>query len=187
MDDLQKIRAAIAIMEKKTSLRQVALQSGINYITLRNIKSGKSGRVTDGVIARFNAFEAQFAASPESTTVRRGRKPASAASPEKPGRKAKVALKAGKAPAPVKRVLVAKPKVKAKLAPKPKAKPKAKAKGRPAAPKAISPVAAVKSPDLASSLLGGTLTKEIRMAEARLDFLKQLQKLESDFLRKIGK
>jgi hypothetical protein len=189
MDDLQKIRAALVVMEKKTSLRQVAIQSGINYITLRNIKSGRSGRVTDGVITRFAAFEQQFAAAPEATTVRRGRKAAAAPAPTpvKAGRKAKAVVEptvAVEAPAPVKVVGKAKPAA--------KAKPAVKAKGRPAAPKAVAPKAVAPKPvaslpEPSTSLLGGTLTKEIELAEARLDFLKQLQKLEADFLKKIGK
>lgn len=199
MDELQKIRAALAVMAKHISLRQVAIQSGINYITLRNIKSGKSGRVTDSVAERFVKFQEKFSASPAAVAAGRVSKAkaapaeAPAPAPKKRGPKPKAAAPVAAA-APKKRG----PKPKAapvEVAPAPKKpgpKPKAAvakkkvvrtAKAKPAAPKA-APAAL---PEVSLSLLGGTLTKEIAMAEARLDFLKELQKLEADFLRKIGK
>jgi hypothetical protein len=191
MDELQKIRAALAVMEKHTSLRQVSIQSGINYITLRNIKSGKSGRVTDSVAARFNKFQEKFAASPDAVASPRMRKATAAPAPaaKKPGPKPNAAgkkpgpkPKAAAAPAPAPSPVAAAPK-------KPGPKPKAgrKKAGRPAKSAVVSTPAPLPAAVPVSSLLGGTLTKEIAMAEARLDFLKQLQKLEADFLRKIGK
>lgn len=188
MDELQKIRAALAVMEKHTSLRQVSIQSGINYITLRNIKSGKSGRVTDSVAARFNKFQEKFAASPNAVASPRTTKaaPAPVASTpasKKPGPKPKTA---GKKPGPKPKAETAPAPVAAKK-PGPKPKARRKAAGRPK--KAVPASAPAPQPANlpVSGLLGGTLSKEIAMAEARLDFLKQLQKLEADFLKKIGK
>lgn len=188
MDELQKIRAALAVMEKHTSLRQVSIQSGINYITLRNIKSGKSGRVTDSVVARFNKFQEKFAASPNAVASPRPTKaaPAPAASApasKKPGPKPKTA---GKKPGP-KPKAVAAPAPAAPKKPGPKPKPGRKAAGRPKKAVPVSAPAPQPANLPVSGLLGGTLSKEIAMAEARLDFLKQLQKLEADFLKKIGK
>jgi outer membrane biosynthesis protein TonB len=191
MDELQKIRAALAVMEKHTSLRQVSIQSGINYITLRNIKSGKSGRVTDSVAARFNKFQEKFAASPAAVASPSKRNAAAPPPPtpaaKKPGPKPKAA---GKKPGPKPKSVAAPAPVPAAAAPKksgPKPKAGRKKAGRPAKPAAVSAPAPQQAAIPVSGLLGGTLTKEIAMAEARLDFLKQLQKLEADFLRKIGK
>lgn len=204
MDELQKIRAALAVMAKHISLRQVAIQSGINYITLRNIKSGKSGRVTDSVAERFVKFQEKFSASPAAAGAGRvstaKAAPAKAAPAEAPAPAPKKRGPKPKAAAPVAAAAPKKRGPKPKAAPvevapapkKPGPKPKAAAakkkvvraaKAKPAAPKA-APAAL---PEVSLSLLGGTLTKEIAMAEARLDFLKELQKLEADFLRKIGK
>lgn len=199
MDELQKIRAALAVMAKHISLRQVAIQSGINYITLRNIKSGKSGRVTDSVAERFTKFQEKFSASPAAVSTGRVSKAkaapaeAPAPAPKKRGPKPKAAAPVA-ATAPKKRGPKPKsaPVVVAPAPKKPGPKPKAAvakkkvvraAKAKPAAPKA-APAAL---PEVSLSLLGGTLTKEIAMAEARLDFLKELQKLEANFLKKIGK
>lgn len=210
MDELQKIRAALVVMEKHTSLRQVAIQSGINYITLRNIKSGKSGRVTESVAARFVKFQEKFTASPASVASPRGGSTKAAApkaaapkaaapkaaAPKAAAPKAVAPKKTGPKPKAASAAMPTAAPKKPGPAPKPavaKRKPGRPAKAKPAAPKAAAvpapapaPVPAA-MPEIGVSLLGGTLNKEIQMAEARLDFLKKLQQLEADFLKKIGK
>ena len=67
MDQVKEFQEALAKHEKNISVRQVALRSGINYITLRNIKLGKSKRVTARVASQLRKFLAtlQSPAMPE--------------------------------------------------------------------------------------------------------------------------
>jgi len=84
MDAVTELKQKIGELEKQISLRQIALQSGVNYITLRNIKFGKSTRVTDGVMQRLTQFHATF--SPDQAVAdapkKRGRKPGSKNAPK---------------------------------------------------------------------------------------------------------
>ena len=60
MDNTESMRKGIAALEKHTSLRQISLQSGINYITLRKIKNGETKNVSASVAERFEKFQKQF-------------------------------------------------------------------------------------------------------------------------------
>lgn len=180
MPTIKELRADIAKMEKDTSLRQIALQSKINYITLRNIKFGKSKRVTDAVARRLLAFKAAFdPKAPKPAGKKRGRKPGKKAAP-----KAKTALKP-KAPVKAKATRkaakpVPAPLMKAAPAPKPVpvAKPTGKKRGR--KPRAIAaPMSAAQSTSL---LLGSNLAREISVTEARLRYLRQLQQVEAAYV-----
>lgn len=107
MDAVTELKQKIGELEKHLSLRQVALQSGINYITLRNIKFGKSSRVTDSVMQRLLKFYSGFNPSKNTvSTKKRGPKPKAAKNAvqgfgrkpgPKPGKKAakKTALSSG--------------------------------------------------------------------------------------------
>jgi hypothetical protein len=76
MDAVAQLKKKIKELEKSLSLRQVAIRSGINYITLRNIKFGKSSRVTDSVMQRLEKFHSSFdPAKPQDIVpAKRGRK-----------------------------------------------------------------------------------------------------------------
>jgi len=151
MNTIKEVQDGISKLTKSISLRQVAIQSGINYITIRNIKSGKSKRVTDSVLDRFTAFYNSF--TPGSAKI----------SSTKKGKKvvAKVAAK----------------KVIAK-----NTTPKKKATRRRTRSKTpVTPVAST-----STVLLGGNLKKELRLAQARLDYLRSLEKAEKDYLAMIG-
>ena len=78
MDNIKELQAGVVKLKKHLSLRQIALQSGMNYITLRNIESGKTVRVTDKVAAQLKKFVAGF--DPKTAVPvlkKRGRKPVS--------------------------------------------------------------------------------------------------------------
>jgi len=159
MNDVKNMRTAIAGLEKHISLNQIAKRSGINYVTLMNIKKEKSKRVTDSVKARFDAFLASFdptlaPAAPVAGTVAK----------KKPGPKkgAKAAVK--------------------KAAPK-KRGPKKGAKKSVAA----APVAAASKLDYTSQNLGQVLDREIEIAQARLEYLQSLREIEDDFQRAVGR
>jgi hypothetical protein len=139
------------------------------------------------VSKRFNTWlEKQGTASPKAA-------PAAVAA-KKRGRPAKVAAappaKAAPAPAPVaakkrgrpakQNVVVAAPKRANKLAASAAKAKRANAK---------RPVAELQpSFDMTVPLLGGdTVKREIAMLEARLEYLRLIQKAEADFLRKIGR
>lgn len=106
MDNTQTMRKGLAELEKHISLRQIAIRSNINYITLRKIKSGETKNVSSGVIARFDSFKKEFDPSADVTPVRPGPKPKAApaapAAPaaqvakKKPGPKPKAAAPAKK-------------------------------------------------------------------------------------------
>ncbi|MFZ1731901.1 MAG: hypothetical protein WBQ23_11695 [Bacteroidota bacterium] len=139
MDNTELMRKGIAALEKQTSLRQIGLQSGINYITLRKIKSGETKNVSSGVLARFEEFKNSFDPSSAAASKKKpGPKPKAAAAPaatakKKPGPKPKAAAApaaaAKKKPGP-------KPKAAAAPAAPVKKKPGPKPKAAAAAPAA---------------------------------------------------
>ena len=196
MDQLKEMQAGIAELENHISLRQIALQSKINYITLRNIKGGKSQRVTSGVSSRFKEFKDVFDPSKvDKKLSRRGRKP-----------KAAVAMPAATAAAPTTATTTAPaPKAAVAIAPKAAAAPKRKP-GRPkkSIAAAVPAKAVVKKkrkytrkagkkavnvqvkPVKTVSMLGGALKNEIAATEARLDYLKKMQKAEADYQKALG-
>ncbi|MBE0642591.1 MAG: hypothetical protein IH600_00755 [Bacteroidetes bacterium] len=170
MDNTEFMRKGIAALEKHISLRQISLQSGINYITLRKIKIGETKNVSSGVAARFDAFQKQF----DPTSVK--------STGKKPGPKPKAAAAAPAAPA------------KKKPGPKPKAAaaaaPAAPAKKKPGRPKkvAAAPKPVVEQvANFGTPFLGDALAREIEIAEARIEYLKSLQMVEEEFLKAIGK
>lgn len=163
MATVKEIKDGISKLEKTISLRQIALRSGINYITLRNIKLGKSSRVTDGVAKRFKNFTTAFDPAAESLNpVRRGRKPKAAAKAA-PAPKATPAPKAAPAPKAKRRRRLGRPRLKPSPAPAPT-------------------VSSTRSPLLDSQKLAA----EILETQARLDYLKVLQKAQQDYFRLIG-
>ena len=149
METVKDVRDGIMKMEKSISLRQIALRSGINYITVRNIRFGKSKRVTEGVVNRFKQFQSTFNAD-TITPVKRGRKPGvknaapTAASAAKKGRRGR----------------------------------------RPGARKS-----SMASPAQAPSglLMGSALKSEIAQAQARLEYLRILEKAEAAYLKFVGR
>jgi lambda repressor-like predicted transcriptional regulator len=67
---------AISEMVKSISLRQISIQSGVNYITLRNIQTNKQDRVTSKVANKIESFYLQFdPVRMINSAPRRGRKP----------------------------------------------------------------------------------------------------------------
>jgi hypothetical protein len=164
MNDVKNMRTAIAGLEKHISLNQIAKRSGINYVTLMNIKKEKSKRVTDSVKARFDAFVASFNPAP-----------AAAAAPA-------VSPVERKKPGPKKGAKAAKKLTLQKAAPK-KRGPKKGAK------KLVSnaPVNAPSKLDFASPVLGQALDREIEIAEARLEYLQSLREIEDEFLKAVGR
>jgi len=190
MDQLKEMQAGIAELEEYISLRQIALQSKINYITLRNIKGGKSQRVTAGVSSRFKEFKNVFdPAKVDKKLSRRGKKAKAAAAkpapaPAAPAPAAVPALTAAPAPAaapkkkpiPRKRAVTAVP---AKTVAKKKRKYTRKAGKK----VARVPVKAGKT----VSMLGNALKTEIVATEARLEYLKKMQIAEVDYQKALGK
>jgi hypothetical protein len=220
MDNTEAMRKGIAALEKQISLRQIGLQSNINYITLRKIKSGETKNVSSGVLARFEAFKKQFdpskaafakkkpgpkpkakTAAPAATAKKKpGPKPkakaaVAATAKKKPGPKPKAAAAAPatiakKKPGPKPKVAAAAPATIARKKPGPKPKAAvASAKKKPGRPKkaVASESVARKSSNFGSPLLGEALTREIEIAEARIEYLQSLQMVEEEFLRAIGK
>lgn len=166
MDDVQAIRNDLKAMEKHTSLLQIAKQSGINYVTLRNIKGGVSKRVTKGVKERFDAFKKKFKPdAPKAAPAKKTVKKAAAKKAEK-----KTALKV-------------KPAAKKAAKKKPGRKPGRK----PGVKKAVAAKAAPSKLDFASPVLGQALDREIEIAEARLEYLKSLKEIEIEFLKAVGR
>jgi hypothetical protein len=178
MNDVKEIKKQLSAMEKNTSLRQIAIHSGINYITLHNIKSGKSNRVTQGVTERFNAFKEKFDADPKAFPSLRGKAPEA--------EKQKAPVKEQKRPQATAKSAEEKKPVAKKVGQK-KAAPKKKKTATPAVKAKTVPTAPATLPEAQTMLLGQSLQKEIEVTEARLDFLKQLRKLENEYLRKIGR
>ena len=70
------IKKAIKEMQKSISLRQIAIQSGVNYITLRNILFKDQDRITSKVNKRIETFYKRFDPKEmKEAAPRRGRKP----------------------------------------------------------------------------------------------------------------
>lgn len=206
MINTESMRKGITLLQKQISLRQIGLQSGINYITLRKIKSGETKNVSSGVLARFEAFQKQFDPAKAAAAKKKpGPKPKSAAVPaaaakKKPGPKPKVAAPAKKKMGRPKKVVAAAPAAPAK---KKMGRPKKTATAAAAAPVkktgakrgrkpgvkygAATKSVAEKATNFGSPLLGEALTREIEIAEARIEYLKSLQMVEEEFLRAIGK
>jgi len=196
MDDVQQIRKDIEGMEKQTSLRQIALQSGINYVTLRNIKSGKSKRITKSVKDRFEAYKKKFdpnrfvssaaasktgaptAAASSAAPKKRGRKPGPKPGAKKTAAKKKAA-KSTSAKATKKRM------TKKTAAKKSTTRKPGRPKG--AAKKTAAPPPSSSKMDFASPVLGQALDREIEIAEARLEYLKSLRDIEDEFLKAVGR
>lgn len=179
MDNTNAMRKGLAELQKHMSLRQIAMQSGINYLTLRNIKSGETKKVSNSVMERFDAFRDKLDLS-KPTRVKAA--PATAA--KKPAAKKKGAA------APAKKAAAPKKAAPKKAAPKKAAPKKATAK-KPASSDlyaAPKPDAAPRpTADFATPMLGDALTREIEIAEARLDYLRSLQMVEEEFLKAIGR
>ncbi len=181
MEDIKQMQATLAKLEKSISLNQIAKRSGINYVTLMNIKKNKSKRVTDSVKQRFDAFVAEFtgtAAAPkvdapaEKIPGKRGPKKGSKRAAKKAPAK-KAAKKAAK-------------KVTVKKATR--KKPGPKPGRRKAAAKVPTKVEDAPSKlDFASPVLGQALDREIEIAEARLEYLKSLREIEDEFLKAVGR
>jgi len=169
MDDIKQMQATIAKLEKNISLNQMAKRSGINYVTLMNIKKDKSKRVTDSVKKRFYDFANSFTPG-EGVPAK---KVPAAKAPAKPGPKKGVKRAAKKS-------AVKKAAVKKAAAKKPGPKPGAKKAARKA-------VAAPSKLDFASPVLGTALDREIEIAEARLEYLKSLREIEDEFLKAVGR
>ena len=178
MDDVQAIRNDLKVMEKKMSLLQISKQSGINYVTLRNIKGGVSKRVTKGVKDRFEAFKSSF--NPDAPKAA----PAKAA----PAKTAKKTVKKAAAKKTAKKVAVkVKPAAKKAAKKKPGPKPGRKPGRKPGVKQAVAPKAAPSKLDFASPVLGQALDREIEIAEARLEYLKSLKEIEIEFLKAVGR
>lgn len=196
MDNTQTMRKGLAELEKHISLRQIAIRSNINYITLRKIKSGETKNVSTGVIARFDAFKKDFDPATDAAPVKPGPKPkAASAAPtakQKPGPKPKAAAPAKKkmgrprkdavepAVAPVKKKMGRPRKVVATT-------PVKKTAGKPGRKPAVSAVTPTAVTDFTTPMLGEALRREIEIAEARIEYLKSLQMVEQEFLKAIGK
>lgn len=194
MDELQNMVATLRNLEKDTSIRKIASASGISYLTLLNIRAGKSKRVTESVAKRFNSWlEKQGTASTRNAAApiaakKRGRPAKIAAAPPAkataPAKAAPVAAKKRGRPAKQGVALAAPQRGKKAAAPAVKAKgAKAKRLGSKQSMPDVLP-----SFDMTAPLLGGeAVHREIAMLEARLEYLRLIQKAEADFLRKIGR
>lgn len=193
MDELQNMVTTLRNLEKDTSIRKIASASGISYLTLLNIRAGKSKRVTESVAKRFNSWlEKQGTASTKNAAApiaakKRGRPAKVAAAPPAktaaPAKAAPVAAKKRGRPAKQGVAVAAPQRGKKAAAPAVKTKgAKAKRGGKQAMPDVLP------SFDMTAPLLGGdAVHREIAMLEARLEYLRLIQKAEADFLRKIGR
>lgn len=193
MDELQNMVTTLRNLEKDTSIRKIASASGISYLTLLNIRAGKSKRVTESVAKRFNSWlEKQGTASTKNAAApiaakKRGRPAKVAAAPPAkaaaPAKAAPIAAKKRGRPAKQGVAVAAPQRGKKAAAPAVKAKgAKAKRGGKQAMPDVLP------SFDMTAPLLGGeAVHREIAMLEARLEYLRLIQKAEADFLRKIGR
>lgn len=198
MDDVQEIRKDLERMEKDMSLRQISLQSGVNYVTLRNIKSGKSKRITQSVKERFETFKDQFdpnrfvsesaattataptAAAPSAAPKKRGRKPG-----PKPGTK-KTATKKSSAKSTSSSTSAKKSATKKSAAKKTSGRKQGRPKGTTRKESTATPSSPSKM-DFASPVLGQALDREIEIAEARLEYLQSLREIEEEFLKAVGR
>ncbi|MCB2203112.1 helix-turn-helix transcriptional regulator [bacterium] len=187
MEDIKKMQADISKLEKDISLNQMAKRSGINYVTLMNIKKNKSKRVTDGVKKRWDDFVKAFTGGgvpatgvpAAKTPAKRGPKPGSKRATKKAGRKK--AVKKAAAKKATKKAVARKAAAK-KPGRKPGPKPGSKKKAVAAAPASVP-----SKLDFASPVLGNALDREIEIAEARLEYLKSLREIEDEFLKAVGR
>ena len=206
MESINEVKDALAEMEKVISLRQIALQSGVNYVTLRNIKFGKSQRLTEGVITKLANFKSTF--SPDTTKPemkKRGRRPkevaevapvAVAAAPVVAPAPTEIVVTPPPVAAPVapkaaKRVVVKKRAKKADVVSAPKKRGRVAGKKYPVkklavkAEKATEPITHAR-PAVSMAFLGTMLDDEIRSTSARLEYLQSLKKIELEYLKKIN-
>jgi len=179
MESIQDIQNRIKALTKHISLRQIALKSGVNYITLRNIKGGKSKRITADVAERFRKFDASFKPASGSSATAVAVKP-DAATPKglKPGTKAARGKKAAKAPVKSSKQEKARER-------KPAVKKQTR-RGRPPKKEIGAPVQPAPAPH-GAGLLGARLADEIHSVEARLQYLRGLQRVEAEYLRLLKK
>jgi hypothetical protein len=211
VDPLKELQAIIKKLEESVSLNKVAKMSGMNYITLRNIKFGKSKNVTDTVAQRLREFASTFTLPAADAAVmvdeatasakKRGRPKkaaaaASAAPAKKRGRPKKAVVAVEAAPAEVapvakkrgrpKKAAAAKP-VAVKAAPKKVAPKKEAAKKRGRKPgTVVKPTAAPATTEFTSLVMMKDLKRQIELAEARLAYLRSLEKVEAEFIAKMG-
>jgi hypothetical protein len=162
MADVKELQTALGKITKTMSLRQVGLQSKIGYLTLRNIKLGKTKRVTEVVSERLRKFLEAY--TPEGAT------------------KVKTTGKKGAAPDIQPQI---KPRKRGR--PKKQAAPAAAPRKRGRPKKQATVVAADKGGAAPVMYLGEALVKEIAVVKARLDWLLSLQKAEATYIRAIRK
>jgi hypothetical protein len=195
MPTVKELQTALADVTKTLSLYQVGKRSKINYVTLRNIKSGKSTRVTEGVSKRLMKFIDAY--QPEAAVkIKRGRiaKTPKAAASKAPAvkapKKAAPGRKTGKRGRPRKQIVAApapkttgkrgRPKKQIVAAPAPK---KTGKRGRPK--KQIAPAPSPQGTATPAMFLGDALVKEIGLVKARLDWLLSLQRAEATYIKAI--
>ena len=178
MDNTKDVRNRLLAMEKSTSLLQISKRSNINYITLRNIKSGETKRVSASVLDRFNTFAASFVADASKATSAVKAAPAK----KKPGPIAKAAVvqKAAQE-APAKKKPGPKPKETLSATPSAPGKTVSKKKGVTRGRKPGSVAKAAVVPATAPLILSDRLKAEIATTQKYLEYLLKLEKLESDF------
>lgn len=194
MISVKDMQASLAKVGKKLPVRQIAIQSKVNYLTMRNIMSGKSKRITKSVEDRLNAFLASYNPdAPPAPAKKPGRKPGTTTAkkklvaPRKPVAKSAAAKPAAKA-APAKAVKRRGRPPRAKVQAAPEAAPAkaVKRRGRPPRAKVTpAPAPAAKAPETGSLIMGSRLQEEIRKTKARLDYLLALQKLEETYLNAV--
>lgn len=173
MPNVKELQTALANVTKTLSLYQVGIRSKINYVTLRNIKSGKSTRVTEGVSKRLMKFiDAYKPEAPAKAARGRIAKTPKVAAPKAP-KKSAPAQKTGKRGRPRKQI---------ETAPKPR---KIGKRGRPK--KQIAATPAPQGTATPAMFLGEALVKEIGFVKARLDWLLSLQRAEATYIKAIKK
>ncbi len=200
MESIKDSQAVIAELEKSISLNQIAHRSGMNYITLRNIKLGKSANVTESVARRLREFAATFTPPQDAgARPRRGRKPkavaaktqpAQSSAPKKRGRPKKDAAAAVPVAvesevAPVVKRKAGRPRKTVDAAAQTASAPKKRGR-KPGTGRKIAPVMRAAAPEFPSIILGEELTRQIKMLEARLAYLRSLEKAEAEFIAKMG-
>ncbi len=180
-----ELKESLETIEKTLSLRQISLRSGINYITLRNIKFGKSKKVTDRIYEHLQAFIDDF--KPEEVTgTKRGRKPKAPVAAVAPATEPVIAAIA-ETPAPKAEAKTRKPRAaattgKAKAPRRKKAQPKTTIK-----PADVPPTHEPAASEPLSFITGNDLREELRRTEARLIYLRSLEKAEKEYLSALGK
>ncbi|MDH7515343.1 MAG: hypothetical protein QHI48_05685 [Bacteroidota bacterium] len=178
MENVQNIQNRIMELLKHISLRQISKRSGLSYLTLHNIKSGKSKMVTPRVAKKFAQFEKVFLKTLDNV--------------------ASVKQAAGEAPAKEtkKKIPVAKTETTMHGSRKLAIQAARAQKKSPAWKRGRKPVAAAETPVTVKSahaaspvpvLLGEKLNDEITALEIRLNYLRAMQKAETEYLRALGK